>query len=68
MVEHAYKSSSFSLVKLNVGKRIGFALAYCDNDDSEHRENFIGSIYVEGEDKDRGWKDASIFSTLILNK
>ncbi len=55
-------------VKLNVGKRIGFALAYCDNDDSEHRENFIGSIYVEGEDKDRGWKDASIFSTLILNK
>lgn len=55
-------------LKLNSGKRIGFALAYCDNDNSEHRENFIGSIHVLGEDKDRGWKDASIFGTLILKK
>lgn len=48
------------------GKKIGFALAYCDNDKSEHRENFIGSIFVEGPDRDRGWKDASIFETIML--
>ena len=55
-------------VRLKFGKRIGFALAYCDNDESEHLENFIGSIYVEGEDKNRGWIDASIFGTLVLKK
>jgi len=53
-------------VKLSVGKNIGFALAYCDNDTSKHRENFIGSIYVEGNNKDRGWIDANIFGTLLL--
>ena len=53
-------------IQLSVGKKIGFALAYCDNDTSEHRENFIGSVYVEGPDKDRGWKDASIFGTILL--
>ena len=53
-------------VKLKANKNIGFALAYCDNDTSEHRENFIGSIYVEGNDKDRGWIDANIFGTLLL--
>ncbi|WP_296320621.1 DUF6265 family protein [Winogradskyella sp.] len=53
-------------VKLSIDKKIGFALAYCDNDISEHRENFIGSIFVPGNDKDRGWKDASIFGTLLL--
>jgi hypothetical protein len=51
---------------LNTGKMIGFALAYCDNDNSEHRENFIGSIAVNGEDKNRGWIDADIFGTLQL--
>ena len=55
-----------SPVKLVTNKNIGFALAYCDNDNSEHRENFIGSIFVEGTDKDRGWKDANIFGTLLL--
>lgn len=55
-------------VSLMAGKNIGFALAYCDNDTSELRENFIGSVYVEGEDKNRGWIDANIFGTLVLKK
>lgn len=55
-----------SPVKLQSGKNIGFALAYCDNDNSEHRENFIGSIAVEGTNKDKGWIDANIFGTLRL--
>ena len=55
-----------SPVKLINGKEMGFALAYCDNDASEHRENFIGSVRVDGADKDRGWKDAGIFGKLVL--
>ncbi|MDC0006339.1 CBM9 family sugar-binding protein [Winogradskyella sp.] len=48
------------------GKLMGFALAYCDNDKSKTRENFIGSIPVEGNDKNKGWIDANIFGTLKL--
>ena len=53
-------------VVLEETKKVGFALAYCDNDGSLNREHFIGSLYVEGEDKNRGWIDADIFGTLIL--
>jgi hypothetical protein len=48
------------------GKKMGFALAYCDNDHSPERENFMGSVPVEGADKNRGWIDAGIFGTLLL--
>lgn len=62
---HGQPSQSIPLYN---GKKIGFAIAYCDNDTSQHRENFIGSVIVEGEDKDRGWKDASIFETIQLKE
>ena len=55
-----------SALKLEANKNIGFALAYCDNDNSKTRENFIGSIVVEGDNKNRGWIDANIFGTLLL--
>ena len=57
-------------VTLTEGKKIGFMLAYCDNDHSEDRENFIGSEFISGEEseRDRGWKDAGEFGTLILKK
>lgn len=51
---------------LKQGQKIGFALAYCDNDASPERENFIGSVPVQGEDKNRGWIDAGIFGTIEL--
>lgn len=51
---------------LTAGKKMGFALAYCDNDHSPERENFIGSVKVEGEDKNRGWIDAGVFGVLTL--
>ncbi len=54
------------ILQLKANTKIGFAIAYCDNDSSEHRENFIGSVVVEGPDKDRGWKDAGIFGTIEL--
>jgi len=53
-------------VSLSKGKKMGFAIAYCDNDDSESRENFIGSVFVEGEDKNQGYIDAGIFKTVTL--
>ena len=53
-------------IELNSGKKLGFAIAYCDNDRSKTRENFIGSIFVKGDDKNKGWIDANIFGTIIL--
>lgn len=62
------RNTEYAPVKLYSGKIMGFALAYCDNDTSEFRENFIGSEVVEGEDKNRGWIDAGIFGTLRLKE
>jgi hypothetical protein len=53
-------------IRLTEGHLMGFAIAYCDNDYSEEREHFIGSIPVDGEDKNRGWIDAGIFEKVIL--
>lgn len=53
-------------VKLHAGKVIGLMIAWCDNDGSELRENFIGSESAPGEHKDRGWIDAGIFGSVVL--
>jgi hypothetical protein len=53
-------------VTLSGGKIMGFMIAYCDNDGAFTRENFIGSIFIPGSDKNRGWIDASVFGTLEL--
>ena len=53
-------------VTLTPGKIIGLMVAYCDNDGSELRENFIGSEVVLSGPKDRGYIDAGLFGTLIL--
>jgi hypothetical protein len=45
---------------------MGLMVAYCDNDASALRENFIGSEYAPGKEKDRGWIDAGLFGQLIL--
>ncbi len=68
-----YKNDfSFSSINqksvLKSQKEIGFAIAYCDNDHSSQRENFIGSVQVEGEDKNRGWIDADVFQKFRLIK
>ena len=53
-------------VVLHAGKSMGLMLAYCDNDGSEIRENFIGSESVPEGPKDRGWIDAGLFGQLQL--
>jgi hypothetical protein len=53
-------------VPLHAGKVMGLMLAYCDNDGSEIRENFVGSESVPEGPKDRGWIDAGLFGELQL--
>ncbi len=53
-------------VELKEGQQIGFAIAYCDNDESKERENFIGSMPIPGEDKNRAWIDANLFTKYHL--
>lgn len=55
-------------VELFSGKIMGLMVAYCDNDGSELRENFIGSESAVGGAPDRGWIDAGMFGKLILSK
>ncbi len=55
-------------VKLKAGKKMGFAVSYNDNDGNNVRENFIGSIYIDGEDKNQGWINAGVFGELELVK
>ena len=61
-------SDSNEPVTLASGKRLGLMVAYCDNDGSELRENFIGSETVPDGPKDRGWIDAGLFGELELGQ
>ena len=51
---------------LHSGKKIGFALAYCDNDTSLSRENFIGSLPIDSVDKNQGYRTADVFGKYAL--
>lgn len=51
---------------LSAGKLMGLMVAYCDNDGSELRENFIGSEEIAEGPKDRGYIDAGVFGSLML--
>lgn len=67
--EDTYKDGGVNDPKiLEASQKMGFALAYCDNDASKERENFIGSVTVEGKNKNRGWIDAGIFGTIVLKE
>ena len=64
--EYVDGSDSNAPVTLHAGKVMGLMLAYCDNDGSELRENFVGSESVPEGPKDRGWIDAGLFGELQL--
>jgi hypothetical protein len=55
-------------VNLFSGKKLGFMLAYCDNDGSKEREHFIGSIDIKAVkgNKNLGYITADVFSQLTL--
>ncbi len=63
-----YSDTGENIAKsLKMGKKMGFMIAYCDNDHSPEREHFIGNIPMEGTEKNRGWIDASVFGTVVLS-
>ena len=53
---------------LDAGKVMGLMVAWCDNDGSELRENFMGSEAVLSGATDRGYIDAGIFGELVLGE
>lgn len=55
-------------ITLEVGKKLGFMVAYCDSDGVDGRQHFVGSHAIEAVngDKNRGYLDASVFDELIL--
>ncbi len=55
-------------VALAAGKVMGLMVAYCDNDASELRENFVGSEMTFEGKTDWGWIDAGLFGELVLTK
>jgi hypothetical protein len=67
-----------TLVTLTEGKKIGFAVAYCDNDNNAHssissqigdRDHFIGSMFVTGstdEQRNVSYKDSTQYAKLYL--
>jgi hypothetical protein len=63
---YVYGGTSIQPVTLTLGKKSGFNIAYCDNDETTGRESFIGSRFLQAADRDRGYIDASIFATVEL--
>ncbi|MEM6514024.1 MAG: sugar-binding protein [Pseudomonadota bacterium] len=53
---------------LSAGKVMGMMVAYCDNDASELRENFVGSELTFDGKTDWGWIDAGLFGRLVLTE
>jgi hypothetical protein len=55
-----------SRVKLTPGKIMGFTIAYCDNDETQARENFIGSMYMTQATANNNYITADYFGTMKL--
>lgn len=64
--DDTYEDESSVPVTLIHGKEMGFSLAYCDNDASAYRENFIGSKYLSESESNDSYINASLFGTLTL--
>lgn len=62
------KDATNSPVTLKSDKTMGFMLAYCDNDNSDERESFIGSHPISGIDKNLGYKTADVFGQIQLKE
>ena len=55
-----------SRVKLVHNKNMGFAIAYCDNDETTTRENFIGSMFMTSATANDMYKNADYFGLMVL--
>lgn len=55
-----------SRVKLSHNKKMGLTVAYCDNDETKARENFIGSMVMKQATANDMYKNADHFGLMIL--
>jgi len=55
-----------SRVMLTHNKNMGLAIAYCDNDETTTRENFIGSMYMTSSHANDMYRNADFFGLMIL--
>jgi hypothetical protein len=55
-----------SRVILTPKKLMGFTIAYCDNDQTTARENFIGSMYMTSATANDNYKTADYFGSMLL--
>lgn len=55
-----------SRIELYKKKLLGLTLAYCDNDQTNMRENFIGSMYMSSSTANDNYKNANSFGSLLL--
>jgi hypothetical protein len=55
-----------SPVKIHHQKRIGFSIAYGDNDGDQERENFMGSKEHHGINNDYGYINADVFGSILF--
>lgn len=59
-------SPEASRVTLTANKIMGFTIAYCDNDETTSRENFIGSIELPADKNNICYQDATYFGSMKL--
>ncbi len=55
-----------SRVYLTNGKLMGFSIAYCDNDETNSRENFIGSMIMPEANANDNYITADFFGSMLL--
>jgi len=55
-----------SRVTLAPKKLMGFTIAYCDNDETKSRENFIGSMFMSQATANDNYKTADYFGSMLL--
>ena len=55
-----------SRVQLSPNKLMGFAIAYCDNDETGSRENFIGSMKMASATANDMYINANYFGSMLL--
>lgn len=55
-----------SRVYLTANKLMGLTVAYCDNDETTKRENFIGSMTLSAATHNESYKNANYFGPLVL--
>jgi hypothetical protein len=61
-----YSNPEASRVKLTPNKLMGFSIAYCDNDETTSRENFIGSMIMSREHANDNYITADYFGSMLL--